>query len=72
MGVENLNIIETPEESDLVELYYSASIDVDYSLSLAVNNTKKYFASTTDTIVKKSLIIPEIELSKKSVKKLLR
>lgn len=69
LGVENLNIIETPEESDLVELYYSASIDVDYSLSLAVNNTKKYFASTTDTIVKKSLIIPEIELSKKSVKK---
>ncbi|MDP3918154.1 MAG: DUF4012 domain-containing protein [Candidatus Woesebacteria bacterium] len=53
------NIIETPEESDLSELYYSASIDIDFSLRLAIKNTK----------FKKSLVIPEIELSNKPVKK---
>lgn len=69
LRIENSNIIETSEESNLVELYYSASIDIDYSLRLAVKNTKKYFATITDTTVKKSLVIPEIELSNKPVKK---
>lgn len=70
LGIESSNIIETPQESNMVELYYSASINIDFSLRLAVKNTKKYFISTTDTTVKKSLIIPEIERSNKPTKKI--
>ena len=54
-----------------MELYYSASIDIDYSLRLAVKNTKISFATITDTTVKKSLVIPEIESTNKPVKKVL-
>lgn len=60
LGISEENIITTKEEYDIAELYSSTSVQIDFSLNLAVRNTKKTFSQSTETKVEESLI-PLIE-----------
>jgi hypothetical protein len=61
LGIESQNVITTHETLDIVELHSTASASVDFSLTLAVKNTKGSFKEKTDIRVEESLI-PEEEV----------
>lgn len=63
LGIADNNIINQKEESDVSELYSSVSAQVDFSLSLAVKNTKSTFSTFTESKVEERLIplVEEVE-----------
>lgn len=71
LGVNEVNIVNTKEESETIELYSTSSVQTDFSLRLAVNNTKQYFATTTTTKIEESLLPIEIKSEELIIKNVL-
>lgn len=61
LNINESNIIFTKDESDTTELYSSSSVQIDFSLRLAVKNTRDHFVETTDIKVEESLLPPEVK-----------
>jgi hypothetical protein len=66
LEVDDINIISTKDETETVDLFSNSSVKVDFSLKLAVKNTRDNFVSSTDVKVEESLI-PEIVKSEKVI-----
>lgn len=61
LNINESNIIFTKDESEMTELYSSSSVQIDFSLRLAVKNTRDHFVETTDIKVEESLLPPEVK-----------
>lgn len=61
LNINESNIIFTKDESETTELYSSSSVQIDFSLRLAVKNTRDHFMETTDIKVEESLLTPEVK-----------
>jgi len=66
LAVDDNNIISTKDETETVDLFSNSSVKVDFSLKLAVKNTRDNFVSSTDVKVEESLI-PEVVKSEKVI-----
>lgn len=61
LGLNESNIVYIKGESETIDLYSTSSVQIDFSLRLAVKNTREYFVSTTDVKVEESLLPPEVK-----------
>lgn len=64
LNIDENNIIYSKDVSETVDLYSNASVQIDFSLRLAVKNTRDFLLSTTDTKIEESLIPEEIKVEK--------
>lgn len=64
LNVDEKNIIFTKEETEAVELHSTSTVQIDFSLRLAVKNTKEYFNLNMGTKVEESLLPPEVRTLK--------
>ncbi len=72
LDVDDVNIINIKDESETEDLFSNSSVHIDFSLRLAVKNTKANFASTTDTKVEESLIPEVVKTENMEVKRVLK
>ena len=70
IGVKPENIIQTRDETDISELYCTGSINLEFSLQLAVKNTINNFSNTTNLKIEKieESLIPSSSQVKEKVK----
>ncbi|MFZ3301464.1 MAG: DUF4012 domain-containing protein [Microgenomates group bacterium] len=64
LGIDDSNIVLTNGESETIDLYSMSSVQIDFSLRLAIKNTREYFVSITDVKVEESLLPPEVKKEK--------
>lgn len=72
LGIDDVNIINAKDETETVDLFSNSSVHVDFSLRLAVKNTKTNFEQTTDTKVEESLIPEVVKKENVEVRKVLK
>lgn len=65
LNVNQENIVTQKSEFDKTELYSTSTLNVEFSLNLAVKNTINSFQMNTDLEVKEQLIPENIETAKK-------
>lgn len=72
LGIDDVNIINTKDETETVDLFSNSSVHIDFSLRLAVKNTKANFEQTTDTKVEESLVPEIVKKENVEVRKVLK
>lgn len=70
LKIDESNIIYIKEESEIIELYYTSTVYIDFSLRLAVRNTKNSFLKSTSLMIEESLIPKKSKIVKRKVNRL--
>lgn len=64
LNIDDSNIVFVKGDSESTDLYSTSSIQIDFSLRLAVKNTRDCFVLNTDVKVEESLLPPEVKKEK--------
>ncbi|MEK7169029.1 MAG: DUF4012 domain-containing protein [Patescibacteria group bacterium] len=70
LKIDESNIIYTKEESETIELYYTSTVYIDFSLQLAVRNTKNSFLKSTSLMIEESLVPKKVKTVKRKANRL--